>query len=1074
MGEWGVVKNWRRGALLCALLAAVSHGALVQAAEKKPAELPSEKKAVGLTSFNFGDTLVDAADQGNASAVKSMVSSGKAVDSKGRFDATPLMRASFKGHGDIVKYLISVGANINARDVGGATALHMAARRGNDEVVKQLLAAGANTNQTDHEGWTPLMRAALQGHTKVVELLVKGGANVNAANTQSETALMMAAFTGNAEITKILVQNGAQKGMTDSNGLTAAEIAFQRGYTGVQEALADQSTHGTLQDAPVKAAENGVSKPRATDNGTNARGIDAMNNGNGGDIRAKLDDRDSGTNAVGIGANGSASGDIRTKLDDPDAGTNAVGVGQTSLQKDVSGIFDSGSADAPGMKKPVDLGGEETRKPWTDLDSDKGSTPKTSGLFDDENPSLKNASDVPALKMSKASTAGASGASMPASLDDGGDKVGGGMLNFGQAPIKGGESTPEKDKKSKKDAKAKPELASSSGFLDAPATSDKAPAAAVKPAEGKLQYLVQLGTTDSATDAARYWNRIKKEYPDELGRLTPVMSQVTLRAEQRDVYRTQAGYFDKKTDAEKLCDKLSAHNMDCFVVEVSARDVSGIPMANAGADSDAPARPVEDAAKKLDFPPEDKPVVANLTGGKGSTGDKAALDKALDSDPQTNKATFASSEELAANKPKVTRMFSEAKPDKDEAKPMELAAKGAEPSDNAAITRLDESTAPKLPSVAEVKADRFTPLPENLDEPASAEKSKPAKKDLTPVSDRFAPSSPKVVAIPKQDTPSFPHPGPAMTTWSEAEKPAPAAAPVDTEPKQAGKPMELADLPPDSTFSSDVAPNDAEPYAAATPMTEDGKPKEGFSVGEAVRVPLEETAPATMAEATPIAPNLLPSRSSKQVTEWLRMGPFESSDKAKEFWNKAAKEQTKLISGLRFRVTEPFNQRSGKVSAWAEVGPVAQQETADKLCEYAVDNELECKMREDLGLSMASTNKRGDATPRATDAKLGMTGGTHPVVMLPPASDKEPPAYWVQLGSFSSKQDAEQHWGGVLNQAQDVLGSYTAYAMPPRYSSSKDPVLRLRLGPFYQQKDALELCGQLRYRNIRCLSLLGT
>jgi hypothetical protein len=987
------------------LLAAVSHGALVHAADKTPPALPANpKQSAG--AFHFSDPVVDAADQGNVSAVKSLIAAGKPVDGRGRFDATPLMRAAFQGNTDIVKYLISVGANVNARDVGGATALHMAARRGHDSVVKQLLDARANPDQPDHEGWTPLMRATLQGHKKAAEMLIESGANVDATNTQRETALMMAAFTGNADLTKLLINHGAQRDIADSNGLTAAEIAFQRGYTGVQEALADQSVHGRLaNEAPVAVADSGISKPRP----------------------------DSGTNARGVGAMASDGGSIRAKLDDKDAGTNAVGVGASSLQKDIQPVFDNDfqpkKPDAAAL--PIDLDDPAaSRKPWAEITTPAAPMPadepaqtplSDSGLFDKEEPALsKESSSIPPLNTARMTD------SMPARLEAG--------PPADSAPINMASDGTPPTVSFTRPATIKPEM-SEAGLAPLPEVSQP-------PAPGKLQYLVQLGTSESATEAARRWNKLRSEHTDLLGTLMPVMSEVTLRADQREVFRTQAGYFDKKADAASLCNKLNARDVNCYVVEVSAtaseKTARATQASSAQASTARDSDPVVEALKNPHLA-EAAPAPEKPAAPSSAPVDKAALDTIFDQDPQKDKAKalHASAEEIEANKPTVTRMFPEAKP-----APLPLEGKPV--------------SVAELPSTA-----RATPLPSSLE---AVDAPKPAVlRALNEDGNNMAKTEAKVVAIPHEKKPL------PMSEWKGVEEPESKPAPRTEAP-----PMELAALPPTSTFSSDVGPADADPYSTAAPLTTDGKPKDGFTVEEAVRVPLAEESPAeSMAPVDPIPASQLPSRSSHQNTQWLSIGPFENAKSARKFWDQASKDDASITSGLRFRTTEPFSQRGGKVTAWAEIGPVGEQEHADKLCAYAVDHNMECRVREDLGLSMTA-NKRGDATPRATQAKAGKTGGLHPVVLLPAANDKEPPAYWVQLGSHASQQEAEQHWGSLMSRAGDVLGSYTAYAMPPRYSSSSETVLRLRLGPFYEQKDALELCGQLRYRNIRCLSLFGS
>ncbi len=188
--------------------------------------------------LSFGDTLVDAADQGNLKAIQGLIRSGKFVDSEGRFGTTALMRATYRGHHDIVRYLLSVGADPNMTDVGGATPLHLAARQGRQKIVDLLLAHDADINVIDREGWTPLMRASLHGHDAVTARLVASNADVNMQNMIGETALQHATFAGNQLIAEMLLRGGADVTLADKTGLTAADIAFQRGDEDMQQLLA--------------------------------------------------------------------------------------------------------------------------------------------------------------------------------------------------------------------------------------------------------------------------------------------------------------------------------------------------------------------------------------------------------------------------------------------------------------------------------------------------------------------------------------------------------------------------------------------------------------------------------------------------------------------------------------------------------------------------------------------------------------------------------------------------------------------------------------------------------------------
>jgi ankyrin repeat protein len=73
-----------------------------------------------------------------------------AVDSRSKYDWTPLMLAASNGHQSLVSLLLALGANVNAMsEKHGYTALSLAAQKGFAEVVEALLASGASVKVPD-------------------------------------------------------------------------------------------------------------------------------------------------------------------------------------------------------------------------------------------------------------------------------------------------------------------------------------------------------------------------------------------------------------------------------------------------------------------------------------------------------------------------------------------------------------------------------------------------------------------------------------------------------------------------------------------------------------------------------------------------------------------------------------------------------------------------------------------------------------------------------------------------------------------------------------------------------------
>ncbi len=99
-----------------------------------------------------------------------------------------------------------------------------------------------------------------------------------------------------------------------------------------------------------------------------------------------------------------------------------------------------------------------------------------------------------------------------------------------------------------------------------PAAATPAKPAALAPAAaapgGKVQ--IQLGSLRSPEAARDDWARLKREYPDLLGKLTAVAVRTDL-GDKGIYYRVLAGSFGDAAAAEKLCGELKRRNLGCIL-----------------------------------------------------------------------------------------------------------------------------------------------------------------------------------------------------------------------------------------------------------------------------------------------------------------------------------------------------------------------------------------------------------------------------------------------------------------------------------------------------------------------------
>ena len=144
------------------------------------------------------DTLLSdlISSETNIIKIKSLIDQGIDVNSKNRFQMSPLEVASKSGNMEIIKLLISHGARINEKMANDRTALMYALSDGNNyELVEYLLQNGAEVNVKDKSGVPAIFYLYLSDQpifgTRVnfIKLLENYGANLKITNIDSSTIL---------------------------------------------------------------------------------------------------------------------------------------------------------------------------------------------------------------------------------------------------------------------------------------------------------------------------------------------------------------------------------------------------------------------------------------------------------------------------------------------------------------------------------------------------------------------------------------------------------------------------------------------------------------------------------------------------------------------------------------------------------------------------------------------------------------------------------------------------------------------------------------------------------------------
>ena len=155
------------------------------------------------------DPLIDAARNGDASAVRALLADGASVDAVEGDGTTALHWATYRDDTATVGVLLDAGADVNTANDLGATPLWAASQNGSAAMVTALLEAGADPNRALLVGETPLMVASRSGAPDVVELLLTHGADAEARGARGQTALMWAVAQHHSAVVGVLLARGA-------------------------------------------------------------------------------------------------------------------------------------------------------------------------------------------------------------------------------------------------------------------------------------------------------------------------------------------------------------------------------------------------------------------------------------------------------------------------------------------------------------------------------------------------------------------------------------------------------------------------------------------------------------------------------------------------------------------------------------------------------------------------------------------------------------------------------------------------------------------------------------------------
>ncbi|MFZ4125800.1 MAG: SPOR domain-containing protein [Rickettsiales bacterium] len=629
-------------------------------------------------------------------------------------------------------------------------------------------------------------------------------------------------------------------------------------------------------------------------------------------------------------------------------------------------------------------------------------------------------------------------------------------------------------------------------------------------------FMLQFGSFETKQEADAKVKAIGEKHAGMLAKYPAVIREITMPPDNLTVYRTQAGPAKTREDAQSVCAQLASQGDECYVVE-TAMNIPGAaaPIQQAGIvpaveedkiipteSKPIPARDPENikAIEKMASPVAEESKTAML-----KTMDEAANAQRLI--PSPNAAPIpapkrAQKEEDDDDDSFWSWLDSDDDEDEKDAWAMrkleadalaqkEAAAKRAAPVDDVATQDM-AALAPPAP-ITPTAAPSET-APQVVAPQAEAAPVEPAPVEAA---NAFAPPppvlAPEVKAPFQQQAVAAPLPPADAQLGNQGLKLPPPPPPTEAAREQmARQEMSGSEMtpPPSSTpaapFASAPAPVLAAPESTGS-ITSSNLPAAPFKkqgdvqVGEAKRVPLSETKeqapveqaattvigvnePPQVAEnvpppppATPITP---PSSSMPQKTLWAHIHYFPDQQAALSFWD-AYRRAHPDFPVVRVRTTSSLVARQqGDMRVSLRIGPFAQQGFINILCHSVKEkNEhVECGAITDMGAS-AST-----FAPRDRYAQSIGQSARYANMTAPKAS-----GFWVQLGSFTTADEAKMAWEDVRTRNADALDSMKPSIVSPDQGSQAQPIFRLRAGPFPSQMAAKDVCSRVKVNQGSCL-----
>ena len=619
------------------------------------------------------------------------------------------------------------------------------------------------------------------------------------------------------------------------------------------------------------------------------------------------------------------------------------------------------------------------------------------------------------------------------------------------------------------------------------------------PAHAENLFLLQLGVFSNQENATTQFSNVDEQHNKILDGKHYILRKTRPISGGDSSWRVLVGPFENRRDASRTCSTIKDNGTDCFVVETAAINIDEF----------------DDATQIA----KDNPVIINEDSASNSEAKQAASSKAGGN--SLLPWNWFSSNEGANNAGTKSQLAGDDNTDKKADRQAKVALATSEndgdeqqSSSNINInTRSVYAAKPKFApattegSLATAVADLFSfgddDTPAETVEAVAPSEELP-KAAIQKAEAKAAEVKAAEVKATEVKTAKVVEPTPIEIPTKTPEVKVDAAvkaAQSDVAPTQSILPtertgdVEIAEAIPVPLLAPENVPVTPAPEAPRLldiklPKQEDLTAKQPISEAvvksltsepaittEITPQPIVPPAPQVLQQESRYAPPAAPAVSapsnqyySQRTNRLLQISIFDNDREAFACLNQIQSS----IAGVGILRTRIIKSTVGK--AVVRFGPVNDVQLEADICDAVptCGTNLRCRIlteqRPNSAVSQAvkrssSETKPKDLSPRRTASDAAITPSKAATTSL--ASKP----VWIQLGTSSSKSDAEDRFESLKKRFPTLIGAHSPTITSPQSPSLGGEIHRLRIGPFDQRSEAQRLCAKLSSQGAGCLIL---